>query len=251
MITVIMYTYREDAEIAKISLKQARKVLPNAHVIALDDAHRPMSAKDRIEIEEIGVKVRLTTHNRNGNLIGPEHTVAHAGILNEMCKQDTDIVIKIDPDTLLLNDKWIREFDADERAVLAGSFKNHLTYVIGMAYAVKGIVARDLMEDTIKFPAWVRCFEDFEVSSRIHRIVDGDERRIHRYNINGSDGWVLADHRKANVDLVKKFASVFNGGYFNKADRSAKTGMALTMKRITMCETVTPQQGAADTKQER
>ena len=70
-ITVLCYVYRDDAEIAKVSLAQAKKLLPDATVIAIDDGHRPMLRKDAQAFADIGIPVIYSSHNRNGNLIGP------------------------------------------------------------------------------------------------------------------------------------------------------------------------------------
>ena len=234
-ITLICYVYRDDAEIAKISLGQAKKLLPESRVMAIDDAHRPMMRHDVLELKRLGVKVQYSAHNRNGNLIGPEHTLEHVRLMHAWATREEDIVIKIDPDTLLLSREWIDGFKLDGHACLAGSFKAHINYVIGMADAVRGgIYLSSLVDDVERYPAWVKCFEDFEVSSRLHRLskADIDATLIHRYDVNGRDGWVMCDHRKANVGQIAKAAAVFNGGFFNKADRTAKAGMADTMRRV-------------------
>lgn len=235
MITIICYTYRDDAEVTKISLGQAKRLIPEATVIAIDDSHRPMLRKDTLELERLGVCVNYSSHQRNGNLIGPEHTLEHARLMLKHAQEDSDIVVKIDPDTLLLSREWIDGMKLDGHAGLAGAFKNYVNYIMGMAYAVRGgQLLKALVDDIERFPSWIKCFEDFEVSSRVHRLIhaDTDATRIHRYNVNGADGWVLCDHRKANKERIAKGACVFNGGFFNKQDRSAKAGMAETMKKI-------------------
>jgi len=235
MITIICYTYRDDAEIAKISLAQAKKLLPDAVIIAMDDAHRPMLRKDVLELNNMGVNVNYSAHHRNGNLIGPEHTAAHSRLMAAHGTDDMDIVVKLDPDTLLLSREWIDGLKLDGHAGLAGAFRGHINYIMGMAYAIRGgQLLKALVDDIERFPPWVKCFEDFEVSSRVHRLVhaENDATRIHRYNVNGADGWVLCDHRKANVANISKNAAVFNGGFFNKQDKAAKAGMADTMRKI-------------------
>ena len=239
MKTFLIYTYKDDSEILTVTLGHLRKIEPEARIVVVDDAHRPMTSRSVKQLKDMGIEVHYSTYNRNGNLIGHEHTIYHAKKMRELCKEDSDVVVKLDPDTLMLSTEWVRDLENDDEAVMAGAFKNHINYVMGLAYAVKGRILGQYVMDIEDFPCWPKCYEDFEVSFRIHRLTNADPMAIQRYNVNGSDGWVLCDYRGANVQNISQHAKVFNGGFFDKNDKSAKSGMADAIRKIALLSSAT------------
>ena len=240
MITVLIYTYKSDAESTLITASHLRKLMPDARVVIMDDAFRPMSRSFTIQIEATGAVVEYSTHNRNGNLIGPEHTIAHANIMKRLAPGPKDILIKLDPDAVILRTNWIADFEADDDAMLAGCFKRSLNYVMGACYAVKGAILPAYVADVMAFPPWVQCFEDFEVSSRIHRLVKGQPSGIHRYDVNGRDGWLLLDYSKAKIENILAEAQVCGGGFFNRKDPIAGEGLITFQRKLTESIVVHP-----------
>lgn len=225
MITIIQYTYRDDAELTLISARQARRALPDARMIVIMDGFAPLpkTILDALTIE--GVEVRTSTHPRNGNLIGTDHTLYHARLMNELATADDDIIIKIDPETLIFDGSIIDGFAKDQNAVLFGAFKQHINYMMGLFYAVKGAILPRYADDVEKFPSWAKCYEDFEVSSRIYRLTDRHSYAIMRAGINGRDGIMLCSVEEAQTHAKEVMqCKVINCGFGNKCgkDRIAR-----------------------------
>lgn len=219
MITIMMYTYRHDAEIAKVSLRQMRKVFPKNRIVVIDDAHAPMEKQATEVIRSLGVDVIYSTHNRDGNLKGVEHTLYHAQKMCELAPTPDDIVLKIDPDTLLFDTQWITDFERSEDAVLSGAFKIHIAYIMGMAYAVKGKILKEYLQDVQDYPSWLKSLEDYEVSSRIYRLTKRDPFACMRYQLGARDGWYLCNYSQAFTEKhLLETCKVFNGGYYNRAN---------------------------------
>lgn len=225
MNTYIVYTYKGDQELLECSIKMLRKSAKDDNVVIIDDAFNPMDKEFYKKFEELNCKMILSTHRRNGNLIGPEHTEYHAKMMMASAPTENDIVIKIDPDTLILNTSFIDSFKKDEDAVLLGAFKQHINYMMGMCYCVKGgEFLQKYYDDVVAYPSWLQSFEDFEVSSRYYRLTERDPFKISRINLLSSKDWSLMDFRNLNPKNFLQL-SVFNGGFISKSDVSLKKSM--------------------------
>lgn len=235
MTTFLVYTYKDDAEILLVTIKQLISLSASARIIVVDDAHRPMMRAHADAIRALGCVVEHSTHFRNGNLLGQEHTLYHALKMKELAPKGDDIVVKFDPDTVFFDLSWIDSLRKDSDAVMAGAYKVHISYIMGMAYAVKGVALDSYLDDVKRFPSWIRCLEDYEVSSRLYRLTDGDPYAAHRYNINAGDGWMHCNFAEASkMPLLIRSCKVFNGGACAKTPETKALHIAFINKLIEM-----------------
>lgn len=134
-IIIHSFTYAGDAELAEENTLCIRHAIPEAKVVIIDDFNNPCPESIRRKLEELGVEWRVSYWNRNGNLRGSE---AILGIVSEMLassENDNDILVKIDPDTALLEGKEILSF-ANGTKIIWGSSSNDCP-MHGCAYAIK------------------------------------------------------------------------------------------------------------------
>lgn len=215
MITYLVYTYKGDGEFLIVTLNNLKSIIGDARIVVIDDLHNHMS-REHTEIVKSIAEIQYSTHQRNGNLLGIDHTLYHARKMRELAPGDDDIVVKTDPDTLILNTGWVKQFEADKDSKLVGMFKQWINYTMG-TYAVKGSILKEYVEDVEKYPSWYQCFEDFEVSSRIYRLTKGDPFAITRKFADGRDGWLMCNYQdmKDHAQLVVR-CDVVNGGLFIK-----------------------------------
>lgn len=219
MTTFLMYTYKDDAELLLITLNQLRAIAGDARIVVVDDLNRPMTKAHSDAVRSLA-ELQHSTHQRNGNLLGIDHTLYHARKMLELAPSPEDVVVKTDPDTLILGLAWLRQFEADPDAKLVGMFKQWVNYTMG-TYAVKGSVLPGYVSDVLQFPPWYQCFEDFEVSSRIHRLTEASPFSITRKTVDGRDGWAMFNYQEArNYGPLVLGCEVVNGGMFVKNPRA-------------------------------
>lgn len=249
MTTFLIYTYKNDAEMLIVTLKQLLSLSQSARIVVIDDAHRPMSRTHCDAIRALGCIVEHSTHFRNGNLLGHDHTLYHAEKMKELASGPDDIVVKLDPDTVLFDLSWIEAFKHDSDALLAGAYKVHISYIMGMAYAVKGVILDAYLDDVRRYPSWLRSFEDFEVSSRIYRLTDRDPYAAHRFNV--SDGWVHCNYAEsAQIRPLLASCKVFNGGAIpDKSNIPAQAGHLAFVKKLIDMRKPAQKEGPCTTKQ--
>lgn len=217
MITYLYYSYRGDQEILICSIKILRKQTSD-RIVIVDDGFNPMDPNHYQLLKDLQCEIHISSHNRNGNLIGTEHTLYHAKKMLELSPTDNDIVVKADPDTIIFDNKFIQTFIENKESVLFGGFKNHINYIIGMCYIVKGGESLiKYVEDVENYPSWLRCFEDFEVSSRYYRLTEKDPHKITRINLLSNNGWCLCDYKQFKPEMFTGI-SVWNGGFLSNKD---------------------------------
>lgn len=219
MTTYLIYTYKEDAELLIITLNQLSNIVGDSRIVVVDDLNRPMT-KPHSDVVRGLAELQYSTHQRQGNLIGPEHTLYHARKMMELAPSPEDIVVKTDPDTLILGLAWLKQFDLDPDAKMIGMFKQWVNYTMG-TYAIKGSVLPGYVADVEQFPPWYQCFEDFEVSSRIYRLTNADPSAIIRRRADGRDGWLQCDFRQTRGQEQQLMqCEVVNGGFYMKDPQS-------------------------------
>lgn len=194
MANFVVYTYQGDEDLFIECLRSLQRVRkPSEKVFVMDDEFEPMSEETQLKLKSApGVVYERTYHPRQGNLIGPAHTKENFKILTRLAKDAEDgVVVKVDCDTLVLARAWLDEFIADQTKDLAGGFHSQVNYMFGMCYALKAHLAQRLLRDVEINPPWVHCFEDYEVSHRVHR---WDPTRIKRFALTKpmANGWVVA-----------------------------------------------------------
>lgn len=215
MTTFLIYTYSGDAELLLITLTHLKTIAGDSRIVVVDDAHHPMT-KTHVEAVKALAEVQYSTHARNQILLGPEHTLYHARKMKELAPNPDDVVVKVDPDTLLLRLDWLKPFEQDKDAKLIGMFKSCINYTMG-TYAVKGSILSEYVNDVELYPPWPQCYEDFEVSSRIYRLTKCDPTAIVRKFADGRDGWGLFSYLEvADLRQIIPQCEVLNGGMFVK-----------------------------------
>jgi hypothetical protein len=171
MANFILYGYAGDVDFAEASLTALARIRkPGERIIYLDDVFEPTPDNFKAEMQgRCNVEFVTTYHPRNGNLIGPEHTKANFSLLEKYSSEAADgVCVKVDCDTLVLSRAWLDEFIADESKSLAAGFHSQPNYMFGLCYAIKNPLAKWLCEDVVANPPWMKCFEDYEISYRVH-----------------------------------------------------------------------------------
>lgn len=171
MANFILYGYAGDVDFAEPSLAALARIRkPDERIIYLDDVFEPTPDDFKKGMSErYGVEFHTTYHPRNGNLIGPEHTKVNFSLLEKYSREASDgVCVKVDCDTLVLSRGWLDEFINDPTKDLAAGFHSQPNYMFGLCYAIKNQLAKWLCEDVVPNPPWMKCFEDYEVSYRVH-----------------------------------------------------------------------------------
>ena len=192
MANFIMYGFKRDEDFAALSTKAiARLLREGERLIFLDDVFNPVSDEFRKALEETpGVEYAQTYHPRNGNLIGPKPCVENFNLLAQYAHEAKDsIVVKVDCDTMVLGRDWLDQFAKDDRKLLAGGFMGQVNYMFGLCYAIKAPLADWLVKDAKVNPPWIHCYEDYEVSHRVHAANPSCIKRYHLADPRGSK-WV-------------------------------------------------------------
>lgn len=148
MIRIFIFSYSGDASEAVACVRCARMSVPYAGVTVVDDASNPVHEDIAAALRCLGADYVQSTWERNGNLRGAD---CIRGMLSEMCREaeDDDILVKIDCDTALLDDGWLR-WMIDHPACpmyASGDFVNGAWRIYGCMYALRGWVARRLYRE--------------------------------------------------------------------------------------------------------
>ncbi len=213
MRTYIYFTYRLDTELTLLSIEQLRLVEPTAAIVVVDDHCNPWPHQQRIKLCDFGVNYRLSTHKRNGSLHGYDHLKYATELYAQLAKAGRGTIIKVDPDTLILSTKWLDDFEANGKDMLAGGCLSQHNYITGAAYALATEATELLKDDVAQFVPWHNCLEDFEIGSRIERIYPD---QLDLRQVNRSD-WVLSyTHPKIDIPWLRS-QQVINLGRWEEA----------------------------------
>lgn len=220
-VAVAILCYRNDSELLMECLRAAKTAFADApqfepKYILVDDAWCPVKKEVREKFLAEKDTLRIVTGHRRGEMIlgGEYFTGQCRAFLDAAEKTDAEILVKLDCDTLLYKVDWLREFASDPKALIAGAFDfgnaNH-TSVFGLCYAIKRQALAPLLEDSIRFPAHHKAWEDHETSSRIFRIAGGDMDALMRWRANNAeDGFVVVPLAQANDSFINARAANFS-----------------------------------------
>lgn len=149
MIRIFVFSYSGDAAEAVACVRCVRMAVPYASVTVVDDAGQSGAGGYR----------RCSPEHRRG-ITCSHHGIdrvtcaglpASRGMLSEMCREaeDDDIVVKIDCDTALLDDGWLRWMDAHPACPMyaSGDFVAGAWRIYGCLYALRGWMARRLYRE--------------------------------------------------------------------------------------------------------
>lgn len=148
MIRIFIFSYAGDAAEAVACVRCARMSVPYASVTVVDDAASPVQKDTAATLRSKGADYVQSTWDRQGNLRGP---ACIRGMLSEMCREaeDDDILVKIDCDTALLDDGWLRWMMARPwcQMYASGDFVNGAWRIYGCLYALRGWMAKRLYRE--------------------------------------------------------------------------------------------------------
>lgn len=134
-LVLCLFTYRDDAQVTMENILCHKKTLPEARIVVIDDARNPMAPRFGAAIEKLGCLYKTSTWDRRGNLRGRECILHMVDEMISQSENDWDTILKIDPDTLILNGDSLRKFVAGNKIVWGS--KSRYTPISGCAYAVK------------------------------------------------------------------------------------------------------------------
>lgn len=139
-IIIHSFTYAGDEYLTEEHAHCIRQALPEARIVVIDDGHNPSSEEVRDKLTALGAEWRVSYWKRNRNLNGPE---AIMGIVDEMlasASSGNDVLVKIDPDTVLLDGQALREFACSGKMLWGSSSSAALLH--GCAYAAPASALR-------------------------------------------------------------------------------------------------------------
>lgn len=145
MIRIFIFSYAGDAAEAVACVRCARMSVPYASVTVIDDASNPVHEDIAAALRSMGADYAQSTWDRQGNLRGP---ACIRGMISEMCREteDDDILVKIDCDTALLDDGWLRWMEDHPACPMyaSGDFVAEAWRIYGCLYALRGWMASRL-----------------------------------------------------------------------------------------------------------
>ena len=172
---VVWFTYSKDAALTRIALRCARWALPGASLVVVNDAHDPISKSARKKLERLGSTVVDSTTRRGGNLRGEVWIKRQAEILRDAgLKTGAAVVVKTDPDTLLLSGDWLLSVingDADAAGWLS-SHENRRSW-FGCAYAIRTEVLESVPTEVHASCADfnMRAHEDIVIGDAVRKVA--------------------------------------------------------------------------------
>lgn len=223
-ISVIWFTFKNDEKLVVESIKSVLTNIPNAKLHIIDDGFAAVSKETRNWIiQQKNTKYYKSFYPRSGHLLGQDNLKNQVKYMLDVTKTDkSDVLVKIDSDTMILNADWIVDFLEDDVTLITGSYKLSCDYPMGNCYAVKSSVLQPLYDDVIAYPGWGQCYEDYEVGQRIHRYADihGITDWIHCWRSGVEDGFWLCD--PLQVTEAARSARVISCGFSMGSIEAAK-----------------------------
>lgn len=178
-IKIIYFTYKNDAQILKESLKSVKHTFDKYKndivysVSVLDEINKELDTDTIKFIQSLNFNYRVTDWDRKGNLIGQQNLVRQVEeFYNESIGYD--YIIKIDSDTMIYDLNFLLTKINDTYLLYGNSF-NNTTYPIGNFYMIKVIkdnlnILQLLLSDIRHYPSNDICHEDVEIGQRITKI---------------------------------------------------------------------------------
>lgn len=171
-INFIQYTYTGDQILTLESIKSIFKSFSTdriGKVVIVNDWNNPISEEVKRELLKIGdgkLKVIDTFYDRNKNIKGPKHFTSYIEILKLEFTNDDEIVVKVDPDTFILNDFFLNPIINDENCFYLGDFAYSSWFGIGYCYAFKTSIINDVLDSLSECSLEELCPEDVEFGKR-------------------------------------------------------------------------------------
>lgn len=178
---ILIYTfmYGKEVNMIKSQLIFNRMTYPNADFLVIDD-HYAQAEGLKEWCKDNGFFYTKSMVPRNGNLRGNDWLNEQYKTLLENGAREYKVVLKCDPDTLIVNSKWIDDF-YDSDFLIGGVFMGKITYMCGHCYIMKSECLNFIREDLLRLPPTVDCCEDYETISRVIRYCEFDNSRLLNY----------------------------------------------------------------------
>lgn len=210
----VWFTYKNDEHILLESVKSILKCLENnteytGSLHVFDDGNNEISLENQEKLQELGVNYSQTFYPRSGHLLGPKNLIGQTMAFYNVSLTKCDAIVKIDSDTMIFKLDWITPIFDNENAILIGSFKTKIDYPMGNCYCIKTIykdninVLKYLFRDCSTYQAWDKCFEDYEVGVRLHRLTRNPNYAI-RLPSGPKGGFWLCDPDEVDIEQGKK-----------------------------------------------
>lgn len=214
-ISVNWFSFRGDADSLKVSLRAARRSLPDAKLCVWDDGGKPgasMLESDVAEIRDLCDVFELTTFDRRGNLNGVPCIL---GEIDCYLASVADVAIKCDCDTLFLRPGYFADAFRKDRNLLGAGIRCPKTNGFwGPCYGYRREVLPALREEMSK-----RCWtcplpEDLTMSIWARQAAPS-RTRIFEYNKKGR-GHVGYNYRTSRTlaSYVRDWDVITFGGRF-------------------------------------
>lgn len=214
MIIAHWITYNGDSDVLPLSVAAFRRAVPEARLVIIDDAHNPCKPSTCKACLDMGVEWRYSHWDRQGNLRGP---ACISGIFSEYVRSIIDgagIVVKVDPDTVVLGRQWLDDFIESGAGLTAGDDRG---YMYGCCYAMRADIATELRESFRDRPAQWGGEEDIMIAHRLQYINPGQFRRIPMWSPqadsfgNGPQGIMTAYNwvNGLDSDRIRRYARDF------------------------------------------
>lgn len=168
------FTYEGDGDMLLVSMAAFRKTVPEARLVVINDSHHSATPGVRLACESMGAEWRESTWERGGNLRGNE---CITGILSELAatSETSDVIIKIDPDTLVIGRDWLDDF-LESSSGMAAADDREAAY--GCCYALRGEHVQGVYKSACLYPPNDCDVEDLYIAQRFNYLYPGQFRRI-------------------------------------------------------------------------
>lgn len=171
-----IFCYNEEAPLLQYTIQQLHN-LNKDHEYSIDlfvDHTMPFSYNDEQTLYSIlngKGSIHITYYPRNGNQHGHDCIIGMLKAMKSVVKcPDDEIVVKVDPDTLVFDLKWLHTFASATTKYFTASYRIHPHYAMGLTYAIKPCIIDDIIKDEEDFPSHHDALENFEISQRVFRI---------------------------------------------------------------------------------
>lgn len=172
MINFIQYTYSKDEELTLLSIESifnSFKEEDIEKILIINDEMNSISDNIIQKLNSMSSKIKIinTIYDRKVNIRGFEHFLNYIKILkNELSKSRDDITVKIDPDTFIVNDNFIKEFNNGENYYM-GDFAFSSWFAVGHLYVFRNSIIDGIWKGCLSHPCQDDdCPEDVEFGKR-------------------------------------------------------------------------------------
>lgn len=188
MFDVIQFSYDKDQRKTYLSLKYLLQILDDKikRIFVVVDDKNPFNEEYTEKVLSLSDKVKIYPRDWKcvRNLLGHDHMVGFFEFMDKYMNDGSgdDIILKIDPDTVMFNDKIIEDLKNSEN-VIVGNYVFSSYYGIGHCYAFKKCAIKPVLEGLKEVRCDVHCCEDVETFRRILYWKNGIDLKIPKEDV--------------------------------------------------------------------